>query len=319
VGAEFIRKFVRRAPTPQSLARASGYDAIGEAIEQLGRLADERPELRGAAEFLRDVLPGLYAEPIEPVAPVLTGEQASAKLERGAPLLRGETIPLDAAAFSRRWMHVCAALERRQESRAAGKALAQALRGGSLVPSQLTEAVLAGLPDVIHTRADALRLDAELTATVLRLTLFPVLCQVDSGLAPLRVGRRWERGYCPTCGSWPLLGEFRGLEQTRFLRCGLCAAAWEFPRLRCPFCDTSDHRQLGYFYAEAEEGKYRAATCAVCRGYVKMLSTLTELTPAMLLAANIATLHLDLVAADRGYGRSREEAGRDQLFAEFDP
>src|SRR5207302_1109892 len=159
---------------------------------------------------------------------------------------------------------------------------------------------LAGRPEAIYARAETLDLDAGLTATVLRLTLFPVLTAVGAALALFRESTRWQEGCCPTCGSWPLLGEFRGLEQTRFLRCGLCATGWEFPRLRCPFCGTRDHQQLGYFHVEAEEGKYRAATCSVCRGYVKMLSTLTELSPPRLLAADLATMHLDLIAAERG-------------------
>jgi FdhE protein len=120
-------------------------------------------------------------------------------------------------------------------------------------------------------------------------------------LAPLRQGIHWEQGFCPTCGSWPLLGEFRGLEQRRFLRCGLCATAWEFPRLLCPFCGERDHQQLGYLHAEGEEASRRASTCDSCRGYVKMVATLTPLSEAALLVADLATLHLDLAAAERGY------------------
>src|SRR5262249_45021716 len=118
---------------------------------------------------------------------------------------------------------------------------------------------------------------------------------------PLRAGRAWEPGYCPTCGSWPLLGEFRGLEQTRWLRCGLCASEWEFARLQCPFCGTRDHRALGYLHVEGEETKCRAATCEECRGYVKMQATLFALSAPQLLVADVATLHLDLAAAERGY------------------
>src|SRR5262249_48658671 len=101
--------------------------------------------------------------------------------------------------------------------------------------------------------------------------------------------------------SWPLLAELRGLEQLRFLRCGLCGTEWEYPRLQCPFCGTRDHQVLGYFHMEGEEAKYRAATCDACRGYVKTVSTLAALSGARLLVADLATLHLDLAAADRGY------------------
>ena len=60
--------------------------------------------------------------------------------------------------------------------------------------------------------------DAGLAATVLRFTLFPALVSLNQSVAPLRAGAAWGRGYCPTCGAWPLLGEFRGLEQDRWLR-----------------------------------------------------------------------------------------------------
>ena len=293
MGAELLRRLVGRRTAPRP-------SEVSEAIEELRRRAKESPALAGAADFLRDALTGLYAEPIAPATPAMTSEQAATKLDGGVPLLRGEAVLLDASGFAHRWLHLCAILERHPEGRAA-TAVAEALRSGSLDPRALTEATLAGRPEAIHARARELGLDAALTATVLRLTLFPALSQLESDLARLRAARRWEHGYCPTCGSWPLLGEYRGLEQTRFLRCGLCAAAWEFPRLCCPFCKTTDHRELGYYYAEAEEGKYRAATCAVCRGYIKMVSTLSEFSAPGLLVADTATMHLDLVAADRGY------------------
>jgi FdhE protein len=168
----------------------------------------------------------------------------------------------------------------------------------------MLQEVLAGRPEMVRGRADALGLNAALAATVLRWTLFPVLSQFRASLEPLLAHARWERGGCPVCGSWPLLGEFRGLEQTRYLRCGLCAAAWEFPRLCCPYCGERDHRQLGYLHVEGEEGKERAATCDACGGYVKMVSSLSALSGPKLLATDVATLHLDLMAAEFGFSVS---------------
>jgi hypothetical protein len=43
-------------------------------------------------------------------------------------------------------------------------------------------------------------------------------------------------------------------------------------------------------------------TCDACRGYVKMVATLAPLNAPRLLAADTATLHLDLAAAERGLG-----------------
>src|SRR5262249_46139183 len=146
--------------------------------------------------------------------------------------------------------------------------------------------------------AEALALDAALTMTVLRLTALPDLASRAAALPP---APGWPHGYCPVCGAWPLLGELRGLEQTRVLRCGLCATGWDFPRLRCPFCGNGDHRSLGYFHPEGEGERNRALTCDQCRGYVKTVATLAALSPPSLLVADFAMLHLDLVAAHRGY------------------
>jgi FdhE protein len=274
---------------------------VEQALSELAQLVQARPVLEGPIAFLRVVLPALYRETPHEKAPPLTGQHASAKLAGGVPLLQGETWQPDEAAFRRRWRHVAAALELREPG-AAAQSLADALRSGALDPGELVRDVLAGRPGQIHTRSEALGLDPGLVATALRLALFPALSHVHAALAPIRASHRWDQGYCPTCGSWPLLGEFRSLEQVRLLRCGLCAAEWEFARLRCPFCGTRDHEVLGYLAVDGEDTRYRAATCDACRGYVKMVATLAALTGPGLLVADVATLHLDLVAAEHGYG-----------------
>jgi FdhE protein len=280
--------------------RAPLAPAVAEAVAALAKLAQERPAFGQPASILAEILPCLFADLIRETPPALTAEEASAKLQAGIPLLRGEPVSLDAAALGRRWQQICSAVARHQPGGAAN-ALAKALGPDRLNPVELMGLILAGNPEAVHQRADALHLDAALTASVLRWAFFPVLAGFDQALAAVRQGTSWDQGYCPTCGSWPLLGEFRGLEQTRLLRCGLCASEWVFPRLRCPYCDNRDHRLLGFFHVEGQEGKERVATCDACHGYVKMVSTLTALTGPSLLAADVGTLHLDLAAADRGF------------------
>ena len=288
----FIHKLFGRSPLLPA--------EVAEALLDLERHVEARPTLAAPAALLRDVLPVLYDQPPRETIPPISMEHAATKLAAGIPLLRDETLQLDMIALRRRWLGVCAAVQRNQSS-AAGQALAEAVHQGTLNLNDLVRQVLAGRPEEIHAQADSLGLDAGLTTAVLGLALFPALSRINNALTPLRQGIRWERGHCPTCGSWPLLGEFRGLEQTSLLRCGLCAAEWEFPRLQCPFCTNRDHRQLGYLSVEGEESRYRAATCDACQGYVKMISTLTRLGGPALLVTNVATVHLDLAAADRGY------------------
>lgn len=290
-GSLLHRLFGSAPPPPPEVATALG---------ELERLAIERPELAGPIALVRDVLPALYQEPIMDRLPALAADHAATKLAGGVPLLRSEHLELDVKAFHRRWLHVCAAVQRHQDGTGADH-LAAALRNGRLDANLLAAELLAGRAQGIHAQADSLGLDAALTATVLRLTLFPVLARANAALAAFRNGVSWARGYCPTCGSWPLLGEFRGLEQTRFLRCGLCTAEWEFPRLLCAFCGTRDHHLLGYLHIDGEEGRYRAITCDACRGYVKMVSTLGPLAGPQLLVAELATTHLDLAALAQNY------------------
>jgi FdhE protein len=292
VSGSFLDKMWRRSPAVSP--------ALAEVAHGLRSLAREQPAIAGPATLLADVLPCLFPKQIRETPPALTPEQARAKLIGGIPLLRGERVPLDTKAFGRRWQEICAVVGRHRDGDSV-KAIAKALGPGQLDPLEIVQDVLAGRMEAVHGRADALGLDAPLTGTVLRWALFPVLATLHSTFAPVLQGALWKKGICPTCGSWPLLGEFRGLEQTRFLRCGLCASEWEFPRLRCPFCDNRDHRQLGYFHVEGEEDKQRAATCDACRGYVKMVSTLARLSGPRLLLTDMATLHLDLAAAERGY------------------
>jgi FdhE protein len=285
------RLFGRSSPPPE----------VESALAELEQLARQQPVLAGPVAVFRDILPVLFEDSRRDSIPSLTPENASAKLAAGVPLLRNESLLPESRSLHRRWQRVCAAVRQHQGGDAA-PALEQAVRQGKLDPLDLVRDVLAGNADALHARVDALGLDAGLAGTVLRFSLFPVLAKVNTSLAPLREGIRWERGFCPTCGSWPLLGEFRGLEQVRFLRCGLCAAEWEFPRLCCPFCGTEDHEVLGYLHVEGEEGRQRAAACDACRGYVKMVTTLSPLGAAELLVQDVATMHLDLIAAEKGYG-----------------
>jgi FdhE protein len=267
---------------------------LADALADLDKLT--QPALAVSRRVLHEVLQALFAEPIVETTPALDGALARQKLTEGTPLLQGLSLALDLKSLRRRWQAVCAAVERQNpEAGAAAPALDE------LKPSELLSEILAGRSESVHARAEALHLDPALTATLLRLSLFPVLASAAAALEPLRAEASWRQGTCPTCGSWPLLGEFRGLEQTRFLRCGWCAADWEFPRLRCPFCGNHDHRLLGFFHVEGEENRCRAATCEECRRYVKMISTLDRLSAPQLLVTDLATIYLDLAAADRGF------------------
>src|SRR6266545_1343614 len=69
-------------------------------------------------------------------------------------------------------------------------------------------------------RIDALATgDPSLLRVVAQVAAVPLLrgCARKIGS---EVSTAWWEGYCPLCGAWPTLAEFRGLERKRWLRCG---------------------------------------------------------------------------------------------------
>jgi len=108
----------------------------------------------------------------------------------------------------------------------------------------LGNALLAGAANTLSAQLTAQSHPPALVVTLLRLALLQFLEQVATQLVTWRNMQSWGCGYCPTCGAWPVFAEQRGLEQRRYLRCGLCTSSWEVDRLLCPFCATRDHALL---------------------------------------------------------------------------
>jgi FdhE protein len=277
----------------------SSAPAADEARAEIDRVAADRPELRGPLGWLRTVADDLVPTPGLVTTTLPAPDAARTKLLAGVPLLRGEPFAVDRTEFARRWKRLADALENPPQG------IGLAVNRGHLDPTAALAALLNVQP------LEVAGLDPGLVATLCRFALFPGLTAVGDSAVSLWRGVPWDHGHCPVCGGAPLLGEFRGLDQSRFLRCGSCAASWEVPRQWCPGCGNRDHATLGFLAKEGGGTRYRVATCDACRGGVKMLSTLSALPPLLLLVADTATLHLDLAAADRGYlcPPGRAEAG----------
>jgi len=228
---------------------------VTEAVAQLTRLAETRPDLYHPALLQSALIRALYATPALVSPCSLTAEEATMKLTGGVPLLRNISLPCAAPHLCATFLRLCMA--------------ARTVTGIDIQPYKTLAAA--------------------------------VNKQVATQLVRWRDVQPWGRGYCPACGAWPVLAEQRGLEQRRYLRCGLCASSWEIDRLLCPFCTTRDHALLGYLQVEGEEQQQRVATCDACQSYIKLHSTLTPLTTPQLLLEEVALLHLDLIVMAKGY------------------
>jgi FdhE protein len=126
--------------------------------------------------------------------------------------------------------------------------------------------------------------------------LRPVLNAFDGW----RDDERWLRRYCATCGSLPAMAQLAGVDpgRMRLLSCGCCGTRWQFKRTGCPFCDT-DAQRLATVKIEAEPS-LRIDHCEACRGYLK---TYDGQGDESLWLSDWSSLHLDLIAQDRGLKR----------------
>jgi FdhE protein len=112
---------------------------------------------------------------------------------------------------------------------------------------------------------------------------------------------KWLRPYCPTCGSLPAMAQLVGTDpgRQRFFTCGCCKTRWQYRRTRCPFCEDPDDHRLSVLAVEGEGG-LRIDYCESCRGYLKTYAG--EGSESVLLA-DWTSIHLDIVATDRGLKR----------------
>jgi FdhE protein len=133
--------------------------------------------------------------------------------------------------------------------------------------------------------------------TVLARDLRPVV----AAFARWRNEESWLRNYCPTCGDPPAMGQLVGKDpgRMRFLSCGSCGTRWRYKRTGCPFCERTDDHRLAVVGVEGEGG-LRIDYCETCHGYLKTYDG--EGNESVLLA-DWTSLHLDVLARDRGLQR----------------
>ena len=111
----------------------------------------------------------------------------------------------------------------------------------------------------------------------------------------------WMKACCPICGSLPFLSLLKEEVGKRFLLCSYCGYQWRIDRLMCPFCNNTEQELLHYLYPEGEEA-YRIDLCDKCHQYIKTID-LRKIEAPDLSLEDVATLHLDIAASQKGYKR----------------
>jgi FdhE protein len=106
---------------------------------------------------------------------------------------------------------------------------------------------------------------------------------------------------CPVCDSPPVAGVVLGDDRLRYLVCSLCGSEWNLTRIQCWSCrGTGGIRFLG---VAGEPGGLKAEACSACGAYLKLFyrDRMPSVEP---MADDVASLTLDLLAAQDGWARS---------------
>ncbi len=275
---------------------------VARRIEDLER---RRPEWRAWLALLEQIEAELsgWAE-----RATVEGEGVIDEAAPAAPLLDGQTVRLDVGALAELLARLLKAAGRQAPVDAAAYSLKR-YRPDRDTTRRLIEAAICHDDATIAAAAETFGLDPAALATVVHLAALPPVASCATKL-PRRIPEYWSCGYCPVCGSWPLVAELRGVERERVLRCGRCGTAWRAPWLRCTYCSEAHHDHLGALAtAEGLESR-KAETCATCRRYLKSVAALTPLHLMDLWLADLETVELDLAAHERGYSRPPESGYR---------
>ncbi|HJW24891.1 MAG TPA: formate dehydrogenase accessory protein FdhE [Rhodocyclaceae bacterium] len=180
-----------------------------------------------------------------------------------------------------------------------------------------TRSALAALMTAPVTRLDALA-DALLTgepaprdagelplvAAALQVVWTAMAGQLDAAnLQPLDTP-----GVCPCCGSLPVGSIVRmspTVNNLRYLHCSLCNTEWNLSRALCTAC--GGEKNVAYQEIEGSAGQaagaVRAETCDDCKSYLKIFYQEKDARVDPV-ADDLATLALDMLVDEAGYGRS---------------
>jgi FdhE protein len=214
---------------------------------------------------------------------------------KGVPLLHSSSITIDFARVE----EIIRSLFDNLASSSLPTNLAEevrSLRNKFSDPEAVWHLIAGLLTNASHTPSCS-GLQRYLGWTVLARYLRPLIDMFDKW----RDEECWLRNYCPTCGSLPAMAQLVGIDQgrQRFFSCGCCRTSWLYLRTGCPFCGNADDHSLAALTIEGEGG-LRIDYCESCKGYLKTYAG--EGSEAVLLA-NWTSIHLDVIACDRGLKR----------------
>jgi len=270
-----------------------------EIVQELHSQAGKRPELADTIELHCELLEAQARAQVSAGRPALTGEEATARLEQGDPLLSPESLGVDSQTLAGLCDQIGLIVgERRPEL---AETLARIRAWLDERRPRIEALAVEYLREGRVREGEEAGLDGNLLAFILNNTLRPFLRAQAQALAPWVDDSMWYRGRCPICGGEPDMAALERGSGRRRLLCSRCDSEWTFQRIGCPFCGNDEPRQLAYY--PSDDQMYRLSVCERCRRYLKTIDLRQVAGERLLPAERILTVAMDVAALDAGYGQ----------------
>jgi FdhE protein len=281
-------------------------ETLDQMRKQIARFKKERPHYREILDLYALILEeqARIRPQLKIAVPEVNKKLVRSRLDKGLPLLGKEGFAIDLEAAQRLFYALSAICQ------------GATLKMGAEIP-RIREAAEQGalaLRDLLcrhydmsflKQAAEHCGVDQGILFFLVRTSVRPCLeIQMEQlrGLVDLEA---WLQGTCPLCGSHPQIAQLRDEEGKRYLQCSLCGCQWRSERMVCPYCANKDADSLHYFCSDDEEA-YRVDLCDQCKGYIKTIDSRKLDYEPFLDLEDILTIHLDILALEKGYRRSAQ-------------
>lgn len=275
--------------------------SLGQLREQISVLKKTKPAYADILNFYEKIVeeqermrPAINITP-----PRIKEDLKALQVREGFPLLNKANLPLDLASSLDLFQSICRiGREATSMMRDDVQKLEDAVKDGNLSLAELL--CKHSDPNCQDKIAEEMGVNKTILKFLVHMSVQP---SIHAGVEKLEshvdLGN-WLKGYCPICGSYPQMSLLKGKGQ-RFYLCSFCGFEWPGERLKCPFCENTEHESLHYYFAE-EQKTYRIDTCDKCKRYIKTIDARELDHEPDLTLEDITTVHLDILAAKNGYG-----------------
>jgi FdhE protein len=283
---------------------------------------DFHPPAEEAAAILLPVSTTLFADRADRFTALASGHSLGEWLEFLSQLTRAQhdtlktlaELPLpDSTALEQARTHGMPPLDPSKRPAAWRDALRDMARHlGNDIPSAAREALdalIASSDEALESLADMLLTGEPADEHAAKLPFIGAALQIAytklaSQLDASQLQKLDAHGVCPCCGSLPVASIVRlgaAINNLRYLHCSLCNTEWNVPRATCTACDTD--KAVALHEVEGSKGAVRAETCDSCKSYLKIVYQDKDALVDPV-ADDLATLSLDMLVDEAGYGRS---------------